>query len=1004
MLVALGLIGWVLVSAVSDPRLGRVAVGLAATVAIVGGVIAGLRGGPARGWWWASGAIALWTVGDMIWWADSAADQAPGIVATVGLFGYAGPVLVAAWVLDGAAERPMTFIRQVLDGLIVGGSVLFAAWVLLMHLAGGRTGSEQGRRAALLTQTALAAALATTLVMIGLTYAERARRPWLLAAGGLGLLALTSAVALTNPATWPLAAGSVAALLLLAAATWRDPGPQGRRPRAVLTPAQELIPNAAVVVILVAAVVGDIVRRPPLIVATLVLLSMVAGRRLLISQEKHAHATTLDRDLTRSMAELDDVQSLLQRAFEDSLTGGLWTSIDGRIHRANPAYCRMLGRPESDLVGTRLPTWVDPASAARAEEMFTRVGTIDGAGLPVELRYRKPDGKPLWAQHTAAVFRTVEGAPIQMGVQVIDVTEARMAARRQAHQARFLDAILENIGSAVVACDAQGQVNLINLCTREMFNLPPAPWMPPPGIEQPPVYHADGITPIPPDERPLSRSLRGELVRDVETVFGEPGADRRIVLSSAHRLQDEDGAVLGAVLVMHDVTERRRVESALIRQALHDPLTDLANRALLGDRLDQAIARQQRQPEPFALLLLDLDGFKLVNDSLGHQAGDQVLITVATRLRSSLRAEDTVARLGGDEFAVLLERTCDSQALAIAEQLLGVLRRPVQVHAHTITPDASVGVALSTGDDTAESMLRNADLAMYAAKDAGKGVVQVYRASMHESVLQRLIMDAELRLAIDEQQFSVHYQPIISLISGQLRGFEALLRWQHPVRGDIPPSSFIPLAESSGLIVPLGGWVLREACTQAARWRRLFPPTRSLTMSVNLSVRQIQEPTLVATVLEALTDAGLEPGDLQLEITESTLDQRNLILGVLHELHDKGIKLAIDDFGTGYSSLSRLHTLPVDRVKIDRSFIELLAGSNPAPLVAATVAMAHSLGMQTTAEGIESADQLPMLRMYGCDDGQGYYFGRPMSAEAATALIHTQLRRESADPWPPAAR
>ncbi|HOZ60020.1 MAG TPA: PAS domain-containing protein, partial [Nakamurella multipartita] len=593
-LVALGLIGWVLVSAVSDPRLGRVAVGLAATVAIAGGVLAGRRGGPARGWWWAAGAVALWAVGDMIWWAESGAGQAPGTVATIGLVGYGGPVLVAAWVLDGAAQRPMTFIRQVLDGLIVGGSVLFGAWVLLLRLTSGHPLPDQGRWAALLTHTALAAALATTVVMIGLTYAGSAQRPWVLAAAGLALLAVTSAVALTNPATWPLAAGSVAALLLLAAATWRETGSDGRRPGAVLTPKQELIPNAAVVVILVAVVVGDIVGRPRLIAAALALMSMVAARRLLISQEKHLHATTLNQDLARRDAELIDIQSLLHRAFEESLSGGLWTAPDGTIQRANRAFCRMLGRTEDTLIGIRLSALVDPASTGRTEEMFSQARAIGGLGLPVELRYPSSDGQTLWALHTAAVFRTVEDAPIQMGVQVIDVTEARLAARRQAHQARFLDAILENMGSAVVACDAQGRVNLINLCTREMFNLPPAPWIPPPGVEQPPVFHPDGITPMPPEQRPLSRSLRGETVRDVETVFGEAGENRRIVMSNAHRLLDDDGSVLGAVLVMNDVTERRRVESALIRQALHDPLTDLANRALLGDRLDQAIARQQR--------------------------------------------------------------------------------------------------------------------------------------------------------------------------------------------------------------------------------------------------------------------------------------------------------------------------------------------------------------------------------------------------------------------------
>ena len=567
----------------------------------------------------------------------------------------------------------------------------------------------------------------------------------------------------------------------------------------------------------------------------------------------------------------------------------------------------------------------------------------------------------------------------------------------------FLDAIVENLDSAVIACDAGGRISLMNRSARALLQLPDAPWLPPEGADGRLVFLGDGRSPVATDQLPLHRALRGEIVRDAEMVVGPAGGGQRVVLVNGRRFLDADGSLLGAVSYLTDVTDRRQAEAALIRQALQDPLTDLANRALLDDRLEQAIARQDRRPDPFALLLLDLDGFKLVNDSLGHQAGDQILVAIAHRFRACLRASDTIARLGGDEFAVLLENTTDLEAVSVAQQLLGVLRRPVAIGQHTISPDASVGIALSTGRDTAESMLRNADLAMYAAKDAGKGVIEVFRASMHDSVLQRLIMDAELRRSVDHEQFTVYYQPTFSLVTGHLCGFEALLRWRHPSKGEIPPCSFIPLAETTGLIVPLGRWVLREACRQAARWRRLVGPTDNLVMSVNLSVRQLQDHGLVDTVIDALSDAGIEPASLQLEITESIFDQRNQVIGVLDELHRAGVKLAIDDFGTGYSSLSRLHTLPIDRVKVDRSFVELLADGNPAPLVAATISMAHSLGMQTTAEGIESADQLPLLRLYGCDDGQGYHFGRPMTAKAATAVVRDHLvgRRWGSPAAPP---
>jgi diguanylate cyclase (GGDEF)-like protein/PAS domain S-box-containing protein len=977
-----------------DPRLGAIAVPLAAAVAVLACAAAARRDGTsARGWWWVAAAILAWTFA-RITWALLGSEPHDGwefVVAGVGLAGYVVPALVALWVLSAPDRSGIGFLGQVLDGLIAGASVLFLGRIAVRDQA--FVDGVDGTWRAPVVQPALAALLAGTVLIIGLGRPAARRRPWTVAFLGLLTLTVTDWIALiqhdqADPLRSAPAAGWTAALLLVALAA---AAPLGRHSPSRSSPqdlVREVWPYAAVAVAGVGALLGDIGDDPVAVAIGIGLVLLVAGHFLLVNAEQRSQTRRMKRSLARRGAELAVATSRLRRTFDGSPIGMVSIGIGGEILQVNPAFCRMMKSDVEGLVGATLTSITSSSHASVTESALSAVRAgVDLVG-PDEDRYRALDGSEVWVQQTITVHRDVDGTPLSIAVQAVDTTQARAATREQARQTCFLDAIMENLDSAVLACDSGGRVILMNQSARTLLQVPEAPWLPPDNwSEDNLVFADDGRTPLPAHELPLYRVLRGETVRDVELVLGRPGVQDRMVLVNGRQFLDTDGAVLGAIISMTDVTDRRRAEQALTRQSLHDPLTDLANRALLSDRLRQAIARQDRQPDPFALLLLDLDGFKLVNDSLGHQAGDEVLLAIARRFQGCLRASDTVARLGGDEFAVLLENTTGLEAVSVAEQLLTELRRSVQVHDHTISPDASVGIALSTGRDTAESMLRNADLAMYAAKDAGKGVVEVYRTSMHDSVLQRLILDAELRQAVEEEQFTVFYQPTYSLVTGRLCGFEALLRWRHPIKGDIPPCSFIPTAEASGLIVPLGRWILRQACRQAARWRKLLGPNEFLLMSVNLSVRQLHDPGLLDTVVDTLADAGMEPGSLQLEITESIFDQRNQIIGVLRELHRVGVKLAIDDFGTGYSSLSRLHILPIDRVKVDRSFVELLADGNPAPLVAATISMAHSLGMQTTAEGIESADQLPLLRLYGCDEGQGYHFGRPMTAKAATALV-----------------
>ena len=451
-----------------------------------------------------------------------------------------------------------------------------------------------------------------------------------------------------------------------------------------------------------------------------------------------------------------------------------------------------------------------------------------------------------------------------------------------------------------------------------------------------------------------------------------------------------DSAVRGFVLTSRDITERSALEGQLRRQAMHDPLTGLGNRALFRDRLEHALARAERNPELLAVLMIDLDGFKQVNDSLGHEAGDRLLTEVAGRLVDCVRAGDTVARMGGDEFAVLLERADIEGPAVVAQRIVYRLRAPVDIDGKAIVTQGSVGVAMgSTPLASAEELLRNADLAMYAAKSNGKGTYEVFEREMHAAALDRVELEADLRNALRHRELTLHYQPVVELPGGRISGVEALARWEHPVRGMVSPADFIPLAEESGLVVDLGRWVLGEACRQAKRFQEAYPTEPPFTMAVNVATPQLTSPWLVDAVRTALVESHLAPASLVLEITEGALMRdATSIVSTLEALRALGVRLAIDDFGTGWSSLSRLRSFPVDKLKIDQSFIaEITSSGEDAPIVAAIVAMAHTLQLTTVAEGVESVEQLACLHHYGCEEVQGFLLSRPLSEDRLLALL-----------------
>jgi diguanylate cyclase (GGDEF)-like protein len=435
-------------------------------------------------------------------------------------------------------------------------------------------------------------------------------------------------------------------------------------------------------------------------------------------------------------------------------------------------------------------------------------------------------------------------------------------------------------------------------------------------------------------------------------------------------------------------------------QALHDSLTGLANRKLFQDRVGHALARMQRRPEHLAILFVDLDGFKNVNDTLGHAAGDHVLTIMAERVRVCIRPGDTAARLGGDEFAILLEDIRGAtEAEAVADRLLTALLVPFTVRGKDLTIGASIGIALNRHGDTTEDMLRNADVAMYTAKEGGRGHHALFEANMHVAVIDRLELERDLFKAAELNELVLDYQPMIALNTGRLAGVEALVRWNHPERGLLQPGQFIEAAEATGAIVPIGNWVLNEACTQARRWRDRLKG-QPFTVSVNVSARQLFQADIVGTVREALASSGLEPNCLILELTESVMTEDTAAtVGRLQALKGLGVQLAIDDFGTGYSSLSSLRHLPFDILKIDKLFIDGITGSPAESSFArAILKLARTLDLETVAEGVEQPAQVESLRELHCELGQGFHFARPLSIDGIDAILAVSTLAEQ---WSP---
>ncbi len=662
-------------------------------------------------------------------------------------------------------------------------------------------------------------------------------------------------------------------------------------------------------------------------------------------------------------------------------------SADGTLESVSGAITRLLGhdpelvqrQPLIDLVASEdrdrfegaLGAAARGASATNPVTTRLRLVRHDGAGsVPFELSIVNLLDDP-----------TVEGFVISAH----DATAQVSAERELSEALSRLTATLESTADGILVVSTDGRITGSNRRFAEIWHLPEELV----AEQSNAAALAFALDQLTDPESAVSEEERRSFTSEYESFDILEFRDGRVV-ERASRPQRVNGRVVGRVMSFRDVTDRKRLEDELAYRAFHDSLTGLANKALFQDRLDHALARNQRSGAHLAVLFIDLDDFKTVNDSLGHGEGDALLKRVAATLSGCLRPSDTAARLGGDEFAVLIEDVRSQDVVTdVAERILESLRPPVRLGSKSVSAAGSIGIAFDVAGMTSEQLLRNADIAMYKAKGLGKNRFEVYRDDMHASVLARIQLEDDLRQAILAQDLLAHYQPIVDLHTHRVVGFEALVRWSHPRGGLVDPGFFVPLAEELGLIGEIDTFVLRAACRQGRQWLDAGLGGPDLMISVNLSAGRLVEPTLAERIAAQIRDCGFDPASLIIEITESAiLTDNDTTVHNLSALRALGVRIALDDFGTGYSTFSHLDRLQIDIVKIDKSFVQTVgAGAHMNSLAAAMVQLAGTLGYQTIAEGIETAGQEEELRALGCSLAQGYYLGRPLDAEAATRLL-----------------
>jgi diguanylate cyclase (GGDEF)-like protein/PAS domain S-box-containing protein len=538
---------------------------------------------------------------------------------------------------------------------------------------------------------------------------------------------------------------------------------------------------------------------------------------------------------------------------------------------------------------------------------------------------------------------------------------------------------LNCIGDAVVCTDIEGNITFLNLVAEKMTGWP---WEEAVGRPMSEVFQIQDALTHEPSPNPMDAAVsQNETVHlPSNCILIRRDGFETPIEDSVAPIHDREGKATGAVIVFRDVSAARAMAEQMTHSAQHDFLTGLPNRMLLNDRANQAIALAARHSKKVAVLFLDLDGFKHINDSLGHPIGDKLLQSIAKRLVGCVRSSDTVSRQGGDEFVVLLSEMAQQEDAAIsALRILDAVAKSHSIDQHDLHLTASIGVSVCPDDGLdAETLIKNADIAMYQAKENGRQSYQFFKPVMNVRAVERQSIEESLRRAIERKEFSLHYQPKVKLTTGEIAGAEALIRWNHPTRGPVSPANFIPVAEDCGLILPIGQWVLREACKQARAWMGAGLPLR--TMAVNISSMEFREDNFLASVFTTLSETGLDPKFLELELTESVLMKRaESAASVLKTLRARGVQIAVDDFGTGYSSLSYLRKFPIDALKIDQSFVRQISSApDDTTIVKAIISMGRSLNLRVVAEGVETREELEFLRTHQCEEAQGFYFSRPL--------------------------